>query len=283
MHKIVYKKVLDPKITRFSVEAPDVARARKPGQFVILRLDEEGERFPLTIVDSDDEVGTIDLIVQDAGYSTHILSNMEVGDEIRDVLGPLGNPTEVENFGIVVCVGGGVGTALLYPIAKGMKEAGNYVISLIGARTKELILLEEEMQEVSDEVVVTTDDGSYGIHGFGSTVLDGWLKEGKEIDRVVAIGPVLMMRAVANVTKSHNVKTIVSLNPIMVDGTGMCGGCRVTVGDEIKFACVDGPEFDGHLVDFEELMTRQSFYKEDEQCRLEAVIEQEKKEAKVNG
>lgn len=283
MHKIVYKKVLAPKITRFSVEAADVAGTRKPGQFVILRLDEEGERFPLTIVDSDDEAGTIDLIVQDAGYSTHILSNMEVGDEIRDILGPLGNPTEIENFGTVVCVGGGVGTALLYPIAKGMKEAGNHVISLIGARTKELILLEKEMKEFSDEVVVTTDDGSYGIHGFGSTVLDGWLKEGKEIDRVVAIGPVLMMRAVANVTKKYNVKTIVSLNPIMVDGTGMCGGCRVTVGDEIKFACVDGPEFNGHLVDFEELMTRQSFYKKDEQCRLEAAIEQEKKEDEVNG
>jgi len=275
MYKIVYKEVLAPKVTRFSVEAADIARARKPGQFVILRLNEEGERFPLTIVDSDEEAGTIDLIVQDAGSSTHMLSQMEVGDEIKDLLGPLGNPTEIEDFGVIVCVGGGVGTALLYPIAKAMKEAGNYVISLIGARTKELIILEEEMKEFSDEVVITTDDGSYGIHGFGSTVLENWLKEGKKIDRVVAIGPVLMMRAVANVTKPYNVKTIVSLNPIMVDGTGMCGGCRVTVGEEVKFACVDGPEFDGHLVDFEELMTRQSFYKEEEQCRLDAVIKRE--------
>lgn len=275
MYKIVYKKVLAPKITRFSVEASDVAQTRKPGQFVVLRLDEKGERFPLTIVDSDEEAGTIDLIVQDAGYSTHVLSNMEVGDEIKDVLGPLGNPTEVDNFGSVVCVGGGVGTAVLYPIAKAMKEAGNYVITLIGARTKELIILEDEMREFSDEVIITTDDGTYGIKGFGSTVLDEMLDKGRKIDRVVAIGPVLMMRAVANVTRAYNIKTIVSLNPIMVDGTGMCGGCRVTAGDEVKFACVDGPEFDGHLVDFEELMIRQSFYTEEEQCRLEEALEQE--------
>jgi len=272
MYKIVYKKVLAPKVTRFSVEAPDIAGIRKPGQFVILRLDEKGERFPLTIVDSDERSGTIDLIVQDAGYSTYILSNMEVGDEIRDVLGPLGNPTEIDNYGTVACVGGGVGTALIYPIAKAMKEVGNYVISLIGARTKELIILEEEMKEFSDEVIVTTDDGTYGIHGFGSTVLEEMLDEGRKIDRMVAIGPVLMMRAIANVTKPHNIKTIVSLNPIMVDGTGMCGGCRVTVGDEVKYACVDGPEFDGHLVDFKELMTRQSFYKEEERCRLEEAL-----------
>lgn len=273
MYKIVYKKVLAPKVTRFSVEAPDVARARKPGQFVVLRLDEKGERFPLTIVDSNEESGTIDLIVQDAGYSTHVLSNMEVGDTIKDVLGPLGNPTEVENFGTVVCVAGGVGTAVIYPIVKAMQEAGNHVITLIGARTKELIILEDEMKEFSDELIVTTDDGSYGIEGFGSTVLEEMLDEGRKIDRAVAIGPVLMMRAVANVTRNYGVKTIVSLNPIMVDGTGMCGGCRVTVGDEVKFACVDGPEFDGHLVDFEELMTRQSFYEKEEQCRLEEALE----------
>jgi ferredoxin--NADP+ reductase len=275
MYKIVYKKVLAERVTRFSVEAPDVAKARKPGQFVVLRLDERGERFPLTIVDSDKEAGTLDLIVQDAGYSTHMLSNMEVGHEIRDVLGPLGNPTEIENFGTVVCVGGGVGTAVLYPIAKAMNEAGNFVITLIGARTKELLILEDEMRECSDELIVTTDDGSYGIEGFGSTVLQEMLEEGRKIDRVVAIGPVLMMRAVARVTEPFNVHTIVSLNPIMVDGTGMCGGCRVTVGDEVKFACVDGPEFDGHLVDFEELMKRQSFYKEEEVCRLEECLKEE--------
>jgi len=278
MYKVVSKKKLAPNITRFSVEAPAVAESRKPGQFVVIRACEEGERVPLTIVDSDPEAGTIDLIIQDAGYSTHQLCGMEPGDNLLDVLGPLGKPTEIQNYGTVACVGGGVGTAVLYPIVKAMKEEGNEVISIIGARTKELVILEEELKEYSDELIVTTDDGSYGIEGFGSTVLKNMLEEGREIDFVVAIGPTLMMKAVAEVTRPHEIKTIASLNSIMIDGTGMCGGCRVTVGDETKFACVDGPEFDAHLVDFDEQIARHQYYK-DQECKLTEEIdklEQEK-------
>lgn len=278
MYKVVSKKKLAPNITRFSVQAPAVAESRKPGQFVVIRACEEGERVPLTIVDSDPEAGTIDLIIQDAGYSTHQLCGMEPGDNLLDVLGPLGKPTDIDNYGTVVCVGGGVGTAVLYPIVKAMKEEGNEVITIIGARTQELVILEEELKEFSDELIVTTDDGSYGIEGFGSTVLKDMLEEGREIDFVVAIGPTLMMKAVAEVTRPHEIKTIVSLNSIMIDGTGMCGGCRVTVGDETKFACVDGPEFDAHLVDFDEQITRHQYYK-DQECKLTEEIdklEQEK-------
>jgi ferredoxin--NADP+ reductase len=278
MYKVVSKKKLAPNITRFSVQAPAVAESRKPGQFVVIRACEEGERVPLTIVDSDPEAGTIDLIIQDAGYSTHQLCGMEPGDNLLDVLGPLGKPTDIDNYGTVVCVGGGVGTAVLYPIVKAMKQEGNEVITIIGARTKELVILEEEIKEFSDELIVTTDDGSYGIEGFGSTVLKNMLEEGREIDFVVAIGPTLMMKAVAEVTRPYEIKTIVSLNSIMIDGTGMCGGCRVTVGDETKFACVDGPEFDAHLVDFEEQIARHQYYK-DQECKLTEEIdklEQEK-------
>jgi ferredoxin--NADP+ reductase len=278
MYKVVSKKKLAPNITRFSVQAPAVAESRKPGQFVVIRACEEGERVPLTIVDSDPEAGTIDLIIQDAGYSTHQLCGMEPGDNLLDVLGPLGKPTDIDNYGTVVCVGGGVGTAVLYPIVKAMKQEANEVITIIGARTKELVILEEEIKEFSDELIVTTDDGSYGIEGFGSTVLKNMLEEGREIDFVVAIGPTLMMKAVAEVTRPYEIKTIVSLNSIMIDGTGMCGGCRVTVGDETKFACVDGPEFDAHLVDFEEQIARHQYYK-DQECKLTEEIdklEQEK-------
>jgi len=278
MYKVVSKKKLAPNITRFSVQAPAVAESRKPGQFVVIRACEEGERVPLTIVDSDPEAGTIDLIIQDAGYSTHQLCGMGPGDNLLDVLGPLGKPTDIHNYGTVVCVGGGVGTAVLYPIVKAMKEEGNEVITIIGARTKELVILEEELKEFSDELIVTTDDGSYGIEGFGSTVLKNMLEEGREIDFVVAIGPTLMMKAVAEVTRPYEIKTIASLNSIMIDGTGMCGGCRVTVGDETKFACVDGPEFDAHLVDFDEQIARHQYYK-DQECKLTEEIdklEQEK-------
>ncbi len=274
MHKILSKEELAPRIYRFTVEAPAVASSRKPGQFIVLREDEKDERLPFTIVDSDPEAGTIDLIIQNAGYSTHKLCALDEGDVILDVLGPLGEPTEIANYGTVVCVGGGVGTAVIYPIVKGMKEAGNHVITLNGARNKELVILEKELKEVSDELIITTDDGSYGVAGFGSNVLQNMLEEGREIDFVVAIGPVMMMRAVAEVTRPFEVKTIVSLNAIMVDGTGMCGGCRVTIGDEVKFACVDGPEFDAHLVDFEELMARSSYYKEEEQCYMEKLADQ---------
>jgi ferredoxin--NADP+ reductase len=279
MYKIVYKKVLAPKITRFSIEAPEVAKSRKPGQFVVIRADETSERVPLTIVDSDPKKGTIDLIIQDAGFSTHCLTCYKEGDGFLDVLGPLGRPTDMHKYGTVVCVGGGVGTAVLYPIAKGLKEAGNTVITINGARNKELIILEEELAKVSDELIIATDDGSYGVKGFGSTILQGMIDNKKKIDFVVAIGPTMMMKAVAEVTRPYGIKTIVSLNAIMIDGTGMCGGCRVTVGDEVKFACVDGPEFDAHLVDFEEQIAKHHYYDEEEACQMDKIIadaEQEK-------
>ena len=272
MYKIVSKKVLAPKITRFSIEAPEVAKSRKPGQFVVIRADETSERVPLTIVDSDPKKGTIDLIIQDAGFSTHCLTCYKEGDGFLDVLGPLGRPTDMHKYGTVVCVGGGVGTAVLYPIAKGLKEAGNTVITINGARNKELIILEEELAKVSDELIIATDDGSYGVKGFGSTILQGMIDDKKKIDFVVAIGPTMMMKAVAEVTRPYGIETIVSLNAIMIDGTGMCGGCRVTVGDEVKFACVDGPEFDAHLVDFEEQIAKHHYYDKEQACQMDKII-----------
>jgi len=278
MYKIVSKTKLAPQITRLRVEAPAIAKSRKPGQFVVVRAREESERIPLTIVDSNPEEGTIDLIIQDAGYSTHVMTEHEPGDAFVDVLGPLGEPTEIEKYGTVVCVGGGVGTAVLYPIVKGMKEAGNHVVSIIGARTKELVILEEELKEISDELLVTTDDGSYGIEGFGSTVLQEMLEDGTQVDFVVAIGPIMMMKAVAEVTRPYDIHTIASLNTIMIDGTGMCGGCRVSVGEEVKFACVDGPEFDAHLVDFEEQIARHHYYDEEQACQMKRLIEEAEQE-----
>lgn len=278
MYKITKKSVLAPNITRFSVEAPEVARSRKPGQFVVIRADETSERVPLTIVDSDPDKGTIDLIIQDAGFSTHCLSCYKEGDGFKDVLGPLGKPTHMDKFGTVVCVGGGVGTAVLYPIVKGLKEAGNTVITINGARNKELLILEEELGAVSDELIITTDDGSYGIKGFGSTVLQGMIDEKKQIDFVVAIGPTLMMRAVAEVTRPYKIPTIASLNAIMIDGTGMCGGCRVTVGDKVKFACVDGPEFDAHLVDFDEQIAKHHYYDKEQACQMDKIVAEAEQE-----
>ncbi len=278
MYKIVKKQILAPKITRFSVEAPEVARSRKPGQFVVIRADETSERVPLTIVDSDPEKGTIDLIIQQAGFSTTCLVCFEVGDGFLDVLGPLGRPTDMEKFGTVVCVGGGVGTAVLYPIVKGLKESGNKVITINGARNKELLILEEELRAVSDELIITTDDGSYGIKGFGTTVLQGLIDEKKKIDLVVAIGPTMMMKAVAEVTRPYKIHTIASLNAIMIDGTGMCGGCRVTVGDEVKFACVDGPEFDAHLVDFDEQIAKHHYYDNEQKCQMDVMIDKAEEE-----
>ena len=278
MYKIVKKQDLAPNITRFSVEAPEVARSRKPGQFVVIRADETSERVPLTIVDSDPEKGTIDLIIQQAGFSTTCLVCFEVGDGFLDVLGPLGRPTDMEKVGTVVCVGGGVGTAVLYPIVKGLKESGNKVITINGARNKELLILEEELGAVSDKLIITTDDGSYGIKGFGSTVLQGLIDDKKKIDLVVAIGPTMMMKAVAEVTRPYKIHTIASLNAIMIDGTGMCGGCRVTVGDEIKFACVDGPEFDAHLVDFDEQIAKHHYYDNEQKCQMDVMIDKAEEE-----
>jgi ferredoxin--NADP+ reductase len=260
MHAITQKRVLAPTITLFIMEAPFIARKRKPGNFVMLRLHNTGERIPLTIADSDPARGTITIIVQAVGKTTKELCAMNAGDSILDVVGPLGNPTPIENHGAVACVGGGVGTAELYPIARALKEAGNAVHTIIGARTHELVILEREMREFSDGLYITTDDGSYARKGFVTDQLKDLLDGPSAIKAVYAIGPLPMMKAVSNLTRPYGVPTLVSLNTIMVDGTGMCGGCRVTVGGQMRFACVDGPEFDGHQVDFDELMMRNRTY-----------------------
>lgn len=255
------------------VEAPRIAAKAKPGQFVILKANETGERIPLTISDIDVDKGTVTIIYMVVGKSTALFKTLQVGEAFQDVIGPLGKPTHIEKLGNVVCVGGGTGVAVLYPITRGFKNAGNNVTSIIGARNKDLLILEEKMKNTSDEFHVCTDDGSYGHKGFVTEVLEDVLKNNK-IDLVVAIGPVPMMKFVSKITKNYNVKTLVSLNPIMIDGTGMCGGCRVSVGGKTQFACVDGPEFDGHQVDYDGLMKRLRAYEEnekkayDEHCRL---------------
>jgi len=259
MHKIISAKVLAPNIKRFEIHAPKIAEKRKPGQFVIIRINEEGERIPLTIADSNITIGTITLIVQGIGKTTQQLNSLETGDYINDVVGPLGKASHIENFGTAVSIGGGVGTAIAYPTAVALKIAGNHTISIIGGRTKEFVILEAEMQNVCDEVFITTDDGSYGKHGFVTDQLKE-LIENRKIDFVLAIGPIPMMKAVADVTKEKNIPTVVSLNPVMVDGTGMCGGCRATVDGKTVFVCVDGPEFDAHKVDFETLGRRNRTY-----------------------
>lgn len=264
MYTILETKVLAPGVKQYVIEAPLVARKAQPGEFVILRVSENGERIPLTIADFDREKGTITIIFQEVGASTRLLGQLGVGEKLADFVGPLGHPTEIEKFGTVVCIGGGIGVAPVYPIARGMHEAGNHVVSIIGARARELVILEEEMRLVSDTFAMTTDDGSCGRKGLVTDVLKELLDSGAPIARVIAIGPVVMMRAVAETTRPYGVKTIVSLNPIMVDGTGMCGGCRVAVGTKSKFACVDGPEFDAHEVDFASLMSRQRMYVERE-------------------
>jgi ferredoxin--NADP+ reductase len=243
MHTIVEKKLLAPKVYWLRVKAPEIAAVRRAGQFVALRVNEFGERFPLTIVDSNPQEGTITLIIQEAGQSTRLLCQLDVGQVILDVAGPMGRPTDIAKHGECVCVGGGIGVAPLYPIAKALKQAGNRITTIIGARTKDLIILEKEMASVSDELVFATDDGSRGQKGFVSDVLKGLIQSGRNFALAVVIGPVPMMRATSNVTRQFGLHTVVSLNPIMVDGTGMCGGCRVNIGGQTKFACVDGPEF----------------------------------------
>lgn len=265
MFKIVYKKELSPGIFHMDIEAPRVAKKAKAGQFIVLRVDEKGERIPLTIADFDRDNGTITLIFQAVGASTMELSKRNVGDSIVDFVGPLGQPSEISaGMGTIVCIGGGIGVAPVYPIARAMHEAGNKVISIMGARTKDILIFEDRMRAISDEVLIATDDGSYGIKGFVTTALQQLVDRGEKIDQVTAIGPGIMMKSVCDATRPLGIKTIVSLNPIMVDGTGMCGGCRVQVGDEMKFACVDGPEFDGHLVDFGNLMSRGRMFREEE-------------------
>jgi ferredoxin--NADP+ reductase len=269
LNRIVEKTDLSENVVRMVLEAPAIARKRKAGQFVVLIMDEKGERIPLTIVDSDAQQGTITIIFQVVGKTTAAMSALKAGDAFRDVQGPLGNPTDIRNIGQVVCIGGGVGVGVVYPLAAALKQAGNRVISIIGARTKTLLILEEEMRRVSDRLIVATDDGSCGFHGFVSTVLQNLIDAGEKIDEVFAIGPVPMMKVIANLTRPFGIKTIVSLNPIMVDATGMCGACRVSVGGKTKFTCVDGPEFDGHQVDFDLLTSRLRMYCEQESAAYE--------------
>ena len=256
MFKIIHAEFLAPGIKRFVIEAPRIARKQKPGQFVILRIYEEGERIPITIENSNPERGTINIVVQAAGKTTNLLNSLETGDSILDVVGPLGKPSEIANYGTVVVVGGGVGTAMAYPTAAALKRAGNRVLSIVGARNKELVILEPEMRAVSDSLMITTDDGSYADKGFVTDKLRQLIDNGTRIDLVVAVGPIVMMKAVAEVTRQENIRAVVSLNPIMIDGTGMCGGCRVMIDGKSEFACVDGPEFDAHKVDFAVLMYR---------------------------
>jgi ferredoxin/flavodoxin---NADP+ reductase len=261
LNKIVENTRLSENILKMVCEAPVIAQKRKAGQFIILKIDERGERIPLTIVDSDAQIGTITIIYQIVGKTTSQLSMLKAGDMLQDLLGPLGNPTEIGNYGRVVCIGGGVGIGVIYPLAVALKKAGNRVISILGARRKDLLILEKEMRETSDTMIITTDDGSYGVHGYvGSVFQVGMIDQGIKVDRVYAVGPVPMMNAVCRITKPHGIKTIVSLNSIMVDGTGMCGACRVAVAGKTKFACVDGPEFDGHEVDFQLLANRLKMY-----------------------
>jgi ferredoxin--NADP+ reductase len=276
MYPIIHTSVLAPTITRLVVRAPYIARKRKAGNFVMVRVDDHGERIPLTLADSDPEGGTITLIIQAVGKTTRLLCSKNAGEFLLDVVGPLGTPTPIGLHGTVVCIGGGVGTAELYPIARALKEGGNTIRTIIGARSKDLVILEEEMRACSDDVFITTDDGSYGRKGFVTDQLRDFLAGPAPVHAVYAIGPLPMMKAVASVTRPSGIATLVSLNTIMVDGTGMCGGCRVTVGGQMRFACVDGPEFDAHQVDFDELMMRNRTYLEFERtaderlhrCRL---------------
>ena len=284
MNEIVEKRDLAPSLTLFKLYVPDIAKKVKAGQFVVLRADDYAERIPLTVAEFDRKAGLITVIFQAVGSSTQKMAKYEKGQTLLDVVGPLGRPSHIENFGTVVCVGGGVGVAPVLPIAKALFEAGNKVISIIGARTKEMLILEDEMKAVSTELYVTTDDGSYGHHGFVTDVLKQLIEKGEKIKEVVGIGPVVMMKAVSDVTRPHSISTVVSLNTIMVDGTGMCGCCRATIGGETKFVCVDGPEFDGHQVDFKELIARQKMYNREErramwdhQCKLEFQAKQLKK------
>jgi len=267
--KIVHAQFIAPGIKRFVIEAPRIARKQRPGQFVIVRVNEKGERIPLTIEKSDPEKGTVNIVVQSIGKTTNLLNSLETGGTILDIVGPLGKPSEIENFGTVVVMGGGVGTAMAYPTASALKQAGNRVITIIGGRNKDLVILEPEMREVSDTVFVTTDDGSSGDKGLVTDRLRQLLENGTRIDLVLAVGPIPMMRAVADMTRKEHIRTLVSLNPIMIDGTGMCGGCRVLVEGKSEFACVDGPEFDAHRVDFAILVQRNTMYRDAEKRSLE--------------
>jgi ferredoxin--NADP+ reductase len=267
--EILECQTIAPNSLQFRIAAPHIARKAQPGQFVVIRTSEVGERIPLTLADTDPKMGTITLVVQQVGKTTRGLGDFQVGDSLHDILGPLGIPSEIANYGTVVSIGGGFGVAATYPIARALKKAGNKVITIMGARTRELLLWEEKTRQISDELIITTDDGSYGRKGFVSQALEDLLKAGEKIDHVLAIGPVPMMRVVAETTRPYGVKTMVSLNPIMLDATGLCGVCRVSIANHAKFACVDGPEFDAHQVDWAELMSRLTIYKPEEKVALE--------------
>ncbi len=264
MFKILTKEKLCPVIDLMKIEAPAIAKKAKAGQFVVVRVDEVGERIPLTLADWDDREGTVTLVSMQVGTTTHKLAALNAGDNILDLIGPLGLPSEIENFGTVVCVGGGVGVAPIYPVARALKQAGNKVITIMGARSKDLLFWEDRLKSVSHELIVTTDDGSYGRKGVVTEPLKELLEKNKQINRVIAIGPAIMMKFCSLTTKPFGVHTIVSLNSIMVDGTGMCGCCRVSVADKTKFVCVDGPEFDGHQVDWDLVFNRQRSYCDEE-------------------
>ncbi len=274
MYKIVKKKVLNPTVMLMDIEAPFIAKKAEPGQFIILRVDENGERIPLTIADFDREKGTVTIIFQIVGKTTKALSGLEEGEYLQDFVGPLGVASHVEGLKKVAVVGGGVGSAIAYPIAKKLHNLGADVDVIVGFRNKDLVILEDEFKVASSRLFMMTDDGSYGEKGLVTNALEKLIKEGNEYDEVIAIGPIVMMKFVCALTKQYNVKTMVSMNPIMIDGTGMCGGCRLTVGGKVKFACVDGPDFDGHEVDFDEAISRSSMYKDFErqayehQCNL---------------
>ena len=272
MFKILSKEELSPNVFAMDIEAPRVAKKAQAGQFIVLRVDEKGERIPLTIANFNRDTGVVNIVFQVIGASTMALAALNAGDSLLDFVGPLGKPSKIKKFnGTVVVVGGGIGVAPTFPIARAMKEAGNKVIAIMGAKTKDILIMEAEMQAVTDEIMITTDDGSRGIKGFVTYAVEELYKRGENIAQVTAIGPVIMMKSVADVTRKLAIPTVVSLNPIMVDGTGMCGGCRVTVGEETKFACVDGPEFDGHLVDFKGLMSRQRMDRDLEQIEKDHV------------
>lgn len=280
MYKILNKKILNPTVTLMEVDAPMIAKKAEPGQFIILRVDAEGERIPLTIADFDREKGTITIIFQIVGATTEKLNHLEEGEFIHDFVGPLGVPSHTEGLKKVAVVGGGVGCAIAYPIAKKLHHLGAEVHSIVGFRNKDLVILEDEFKAASDVMKLMTDDGSHGEKGLVTNALEELIKAGNQYDEVIAIGPLVMMKFVCKLTKEYGIKTVVSMNPIMIDGTGMCGGCRLTVGGETKFACVDGPDFDGHLVDFDEAMERGTMYKEFETRKREEVCNLYKKEVK---
>ena len=279
MYRIVEKEALNPTVTRMVIEAPLVARKAQPGQFIIFRASEDGERVPLTIADYDREKGTVTIIFQIVGAATMELNALEQGDGLTDFVGPLGKPSHLEGLKKVAVVGGGVGCAIAYPTAKRLHELGAEVHSVVGFRGRDLVILEKEFSDVSDRLVMMTDDGSYGEKGLVTNALERLIQEGNQYDEVIAIGPLVMMKFVCKVTEKYGVKTTVSMNPIMIDGTGMCGGCRLTVGGQTKFACVDGPDFDGHQVDFDEAMQRGGMYRDFEAHAREAACNLLKKEA----